>query len=133
MADAGRTPRGPLLVAAALGASGVILGAFGTHALRARLPADLLEVYRTGVLYQLLHAVAALAVAARAGGDNRLRGAWLTVILMAVGVVIFSGSLYLLAITGVRRWGAVTPFGGAALIAAWVSIFVCALRPIRPR
>jgi uncharacterized membrane protein YgdD (TMEM256/DUF423 family) len=100
-----------------LGASGVALGAFGAHALRARIPADLLEVFRTGVLYQLVHAVALLGIA---GFADKLRRPTLTVALFVGGVVVFSGSLYTLAISGVRTWGAVTPVGGVSLIAGWL-------------
>lgn len=104
---------------ALLGASGVALGAFGAHALRARISAEMLEVYRTGVLYHLIHAVALLGVA---GFADRLRRPTLTVALFAGGVLVFSGSLYALAVSGARTWGAVTPFGGVALIAGWLSL-----------
>ena len=117
--------RAPVPVAAtlgaALGASGVALGAFGAHALRARISPALLEVYRTGVLYQLLHAVALLGIA---GIADRLCRPRLTTALIGVGVLIFSGSLYTLALTGVGVWGAVTPLGGASLIAGWVSLLI---------
>jgi uncharacterized membrane protein YgdD (TMEM256/DUF423 family) len=106
---------------AAFGASGVALGAFGAHALRARISPALLEVYRTGVLYQLLHAVALIGIA---GIADRLRRPRLTTALIGVGVLIFSGSLYTLALTGVGAWGAVTPLGGASLIAGWVSLLI---------
>ena len=110
---------GVAFVAAALGASGVGLGAFGAHALRARISPALLEVYRTGVLYQLLHAVALLGLA---GLGDRLSRPRLTAGLFAGGVVVFSGSLYALALTGVGIWGAVTPLGGVSLIAGWLSV-----------
>jgi uncharacterized membrane protein YgdD (TMEM256/DUF423 family) len=113
-----------LRIAALLGASGVALGAFGAHALRGRVGPDLLEVYRTGVLYHLVHALAALGAAAL---GPRLRFPALTAALFAGGVAVFSGSLYLLALTGVRSWGAVTPVGGVALIAGWVSLLVGAV------
>ena len=104
---------------AAFGVSGVVLGAFGAHALRARLTPEMLEIYRTGVLYQLFHAVALLAVA---GICDRLRRPVLVAVLFGAGVAIFSGSLYVLAITGARMWGAITPVGGLALIAGWTWI-----------
>jgi uncharacterized membrane protein YgdD (TMEM256/DUF423 family) len=107
------------VLGAAFGVSGVVLGAFGAHALRARLSPEMLEIYRTGVLYQLLHAVALLAVA---GICDRLRRPGLVVVLFGAGVAIFSGSLYLLAITGAPTWGAITPVGGLALIAGWTWI-----------
>jgi uncharacterized membrane protein YgdD (TMEM256/DUF423 family) len=109
-----------------LGASGMALGAFGAHALRSRISPEMLEIYRTGVLYHLVHALALLALT---GLARRLRRPTLTMVLFGGGVLIFSGSLYALAITGVRTWGAVTPFGGLALIAGWLSILL-GRRPI---
>lgn len=108
-------------LAALLGFSGVALGAFGAHALRARISPELLEVYKTGVHYHLLHAVALLGVAAIAG---RLRAPRVTAALFAGGVLVFSGSLYLLALTGVRLWGAVTPLGGLALMGGWLTLLL---------
>lgn len=109
------------VLGAVFGLTGVMLGAFGTHALRSRITPDLLEIYRTGVLYQMLHAVALVAFA---GVIDRVWRPRLVAGLFAGGVVIFSGSLYILAISGVRIWGAVTPLGGAALIAGWTTIVV---------
>ena len=100
-------------VAGALGLSAV---AFGAHGLRDRLGPGMLEVYRTGALYHLVHAVAALAVAV---GADRLRRAPLILTFFALGIVIFSGSLYALAITGVSQLGAVTPVGGLCLLVGW--------------
>ena len=101
-------------VAGALGLSAVAFGAFGAHGLRDRLGPGMLEVYRTGALYHLVHAVAALAV-----GADRLRRAPLILTFFALGIVIFSGSLYALAITGVSQLGAVTPVGGLCLLVGW--------------
>lgn len=98
---------------------GVAAGAFGAHALRARLPADLLAVFETGARYQMYHAFALLAVALAAarwpGGGWALPG-W----LFTAGIVVFSGSLYLLALTGTRWLGAITPLGGLCFLAGWV-------------
>lgn len=114
---------------AALGAffsgAGVVLGAFGAHALRARLSPSMLEVYRTGVLYQLFHGLGLLALA---GIAERLRRPMLLATFFGAGVVIFSGSLYVLALTGTRGWGAVTPVGGALLIAGWTCLLISMLR-----
>jgi uncharacterized membrane protein YgdD (TMEM256/DUF423 family) len=103
-------------VAGALGLTAVAFGAFGAHGLRARFGPGMLEVYRTGALYHLVHAVAAFAVAL---GADRLRRGPLILTFFALGVVIFSGSLYALAITGVTQLGAVTPVGGLCLLVAW--------------
>jgi uncharacterized membrane protein YgdD (TMEM256/DUF423 family) len=91
------------------------LGAFGSHALRARLAPERIATFETGVRYQLWHALALFAVVVVDGGGAATAGGWLFV----AGVVLFSGSLYALALTGRRAWGAVTPFGGACFLAGW--------------
>ena len=94
-------------------------GAFGAHALRARLTPDLLAVWETAARYQMYHALALLGVAlaaARWPGGGWGAPGW----LFTVGIVIFSGSLYVLALSGVRWLGAITPLGGAAFLAGWV-------------
>lgn len=96
----------------------VAAGAFGAHALRARLPADLLAVFETGARYQMYHALALLAVAAaaaRAPSAAANAAGW----LFTAGIVLFSGSLYLLALTGTRWLGAITPLGGVCFLAGW--------------
>jgi uncharacterized membrane protein YgdD (TMEM256/DUF423 family) len=108
-------------VAGALGFLGVALGAFGAHGLRERLAPGMLDVYKTGVLYQLLHAVALLAVAL---GAERLARPRAVATLWVAGVVIFSGSLYALALTGVGVLGAITPLGGLLLMAGWVTLAI---------
>lgn len=100
----------------------VAVGAFGAHALRGRIPPNLLETYETGVKYHFYHALALLAVALLI---NRWPNSNLPVIagwLFVAGVVLFSGSLYLLAVTGVRWLGAITPFGGVAFIVGWLCL-----------
>jgi uncharacterized membrane protein YgdD (TMEM256/DUF423 family) len=111
--------RGGLGLAGALGFSAVAFGAFGAHGLRARLSPAMLDVYRTGALYHLIHAVAALAVAL---AGERLRRGRLILTLFTAGIVVFAGSLYALAITGVNALGAVTPVGGLLLLAAWALV-----------
>jgi uncharacterized membrane protein YgdD (TMEM256/DUF423 family) len=98
----------------------VALGAFGAHALRARLAPDLLAVFETGVRYQMYHALGLCAVAwavTRWPGPALRAAGWLFV----AGTVLFSGSLYLLALTGTRAVGAVTPVGGVAFLAGWLA------------
>ena len=102
-------------------AFGVALGAFGAHGLRDRLAPDLLAVYETGVRYHLVHALG-LFVAAWLAGEDQTRSARLAGVLLVVGILFFSGSLYVLALTGVRAFGAVTPLGGIAWLAAWILI-----------
>ncbi len=108
-------------LAAVLGFSGVALGAFGAHGLRDRVSPAMLEVYRTGVLYHLLHALASLAVGL---GAQRLRRARAIAALFAVGVALFSGSLYAMALTGITVLGAITPLGGLAFLAGWALLFL---------
>jgi uncharacterized membrane protein YgdD (TMEM256/DUF423 family) len=105
---------------------GVALGAFGAHALRDRITPDLLAVYQTGVQYHLVHALALLFVGLLA---DRLptaaaRMARVSGTLFAVGVLLFSGSLYALALTGVRKLGIVTPFGGVCFLTGWALLVV---------
>ena len=110
-----------LLIGAAAGFLGVAFGAFGAHALRERLSSEMLGVFETGVRYQMYHALAILLVAtllARTGGWLVGLAGWLFV----AGIVIFSGSLYALALTGTRAFGAITPIGGLALLAGWACL-----------
>ena len=113
--------------AAALCGLGVVFGAFGAHALRERLAADMLAVFETGVRYHFIHALGLFAVAwAAVRWPGPLVGAagWLFV----AGILIFSGSLYVLAISGIRWLGAITPIGGLCMIAGWALLAVAALR-----
>lgn len=111
--------RGFAVLGAVSAGLAVAAGAFGAHALRIRLPPDLLAVFETGARYQMYHALALLAVAWAASR-------WPTPALQAAGwcfvagTVLFSGSLYLLSLTGVRWLGAVTPLGGLLLLAGWL-------------
>jgi uncharacterized membrane protein YgdD (TMEM256/DUF423 family) len=113
-----------LVISALVGASGVILGAFGAHALRSRLDDAALATWNTAVQYHLIHALALLALAlfARATG----RSVALPSGLMAAGILLFSGSLYLLATAGWRWLGPVTPLGGLCFIAGWLSLLLLA-------
>jgi uncharacterized membrane protein YgdD (TMEM256/DUF423 family) len=100
---------------------GVALGAFGAHGLRERVSPAMLEVYRTGVLYHLVHALALLAVALGAG---KLARPGAVAVLFTAGIVVFSGSLYALALTGARGLGAVTPVGGLLFMAGWATLAI---------
>lgn len=108
-----------LLLGALTAAIAVAAGAFGSHALRTQLSADMWRAYQTAVQYQFFHALGLLAVGLTAAAYPvsalRLAG-W----LMLTGMVLFSGSLYLLAVVGVRKLGIVTPIGGLALLVAWL-------------
>ena len=112
---------------AVLSGLGVLIGAFGAHGLRDRVTADMLAVFETGVRYHLIHGLAVLAVAWAA---SRWPNAWIGAAgwLFVAGVVVFSGSLYILAISGARWWGAVAPIGGVCFLAGWAALAVGALR-----
>lgn len=97
------------------------LGAFGTHALRSRLSPDLLATFETGVRYHMYHALALFACAWAIDRWASPRMAWAGWLFVA-GIALFSGSLYLLTLTGARWWGAVTPLGGLAFLAGWVCL-----------
>ena len=101
----------------------VALGAFGAHALRQRLTAEMLAVFDVGVRYHVYHALALFAVAwvaDRSPGSLAQASGW----AFALGIVVFSGSLYLLSVTGLRWLGAITPIGGTAFLAGWVLLFL---------
>lgn len=130
-----------LLIGAVSGLVGVALGAFGTHALRSRLAPERLAQFETGVRYQLWHALALFGVVL-VGSLRVVSGAemygllvsagamdWPAALsgwLFVAGTVLFSGSLYALALTGVRRWGAVAPLGGTCLLLGWASLVFAA-------
>jgi len=115
------TSRKFLVIASVFGLTGVALGAFGAHSLRSTISSDMLAVFETGVRYQMYHAfalfVASWSLKARPSRKFR-NAAWLFV----VGVILFSGSLYALAVTGIRSLGFVTPLGGLSLLAGWLAL-----------
>lgn len=106
-------------IAGGVGFLAVAMGAFGAHALRSSLSADMLSVYQTAVLYHLVHAIALWALVlfgAATGSSVKLPAS-----LFLAGIALFSGSLYALSITGTRGLGAITPLGGLCFLAAWVT------------
>lgn len=112
---------------ALMGMLGVALGAFGAHGLRARLTPDLLRIWETGAQYHMLHALVLLATAwavQRFPSGLSVAAGW----CFLAGILVFSGSLYLLAFTGMRWLGAITPVGGTLFIVGWVLLAVAALR-----
>jgi uncharacterized membrane protein YgdD (TMEM256/DUF423 family) len=115
------------VLGAVLAALGVAAGAFGAHALRARLSPEMLGVFETGVRYHLIHALGLLAVAwaaMRWPGTAANTAGWFFV----AGTVLFSGSLYALTLSGIRALGAITPLGGVAFIAGWLTLAWAALK-----
>jgi uncharacterized membrane protein YgdD (TMEM256/DUF423 family) len=121
----------PLLAAGVLGLSAVTLGAFGAHGLKATLlERGMTQAWETAARYHLFHAVAALGAAAWAHKVPTMTGERTTMLwatrLWCIGVVLFSGSLYWLALGGPRWLGPVTPFGGIALMAGWLLVAIAA-------
>ena len=100
---------------------GVLLGAFGAHALKSRLSPEMMAIFEVAVRYQLVHALALLGVGL-AEGRAEPRGLRIAGGGFALGTLIFSGSLYLLIATGVRGWGAVTPLGGLSFMTGWLAL-----------
>jgi uncharacterized membrane protein YgdD (TMEM256/DUF423 family) len=105
----------------------VAAGAFGAHALKSRLAADMLAVFEVGARYQMYHALALLACAwavTKWPGTLVSAAGWLFIL----GTLLFSGSLYVLSLTGLRWLGAITPLGGIALLAGWICLAAAAIK-----
>ncbi|MFZ6681330.1 DUF423 domain-containing protein [Undibacterium sp. Tian12W] len=116
-----------IAIAAILMFTGVAAGAFGAHGLKQMLSADMLAIWQTAVTYQMVHGLGMLALGIMLQQqDNALlrKAAW----AMLAGVIIFSGSLYALALTGVRILGAITPIGGVAFLTGWAMLAWAAIR-----
>lgn len=119
--------RGWWSMVALSGALAVVAGAFAAHALQEQLTERLLAAFETGVRYQMWHTLAMLGVLAWRAA-RPMRGQRLTLGLWALGTLLFSGSLYALALTGVRSLGMITPLGGVLMIAGWLALAICILR-----
>lgn len=117
-----------MVVGSVLGGLGVALGAFGAHGLKGRVGPDLLRVWETAAHYQLVHALALLAVAWAASRDPASNWVQVAGWSFVTGVVLFSGSLYFMTLTGVRALGAITPVGGVAFLVGWFALAVAAVR-----
>jgi uncharacterized membrane protein YgdD (TMEM256/DUF423 family) len=109
-------------IAGVVGFLGVALGAFGAHGLKQKVTPELLAIFNTGVLYHLVHGVALFALALFGSATGRAI-TWPAALWLA-GIVLFSGSLYVLALTGVKQLGAVTPLGGLCFLAGWVLVAI---------
>ena len=119
------TPTTTIRIGALLGALGIILGAFAAHGLKARLEPDALEIFRTGAYYQMVHAIALLLtglLALHRQSPKTPLAAW----LFLLGIMLFCGSLYLLAATGIGWLGMITPLGGVSFIAGWLLLAAAA-------
>lgn len=117
-----------LLLGAAFALTGVALGAFGAHGLKAIISPDMLDVYKTGVTYQMWHALGLILIALiqqQSPNQKLLHWAgW----LMTGGIVLFSGSLYWLALLNIKWLGMITPFGGLGLLGAWLCVVLFAVK-----
>jgi uncharacterized membrane protein YgdD (TMEM256/DUF423 family) len=116
-----------LFLAAVMGGLSVVMGAFAAHGLARTLDARMLTTFETGARYQMVHALARglAALAARGAAAKRAN---IAAALFLAGILLFSGSLYLLALTGVSALGMVTPVGGLCLIAGWIALALAALK-----
>jgi uncharacterized membrane protein YgdD (TMEM256/DUF423 family) len=113
-------------IGATLGFTAVTLGAFASHVLKSRIDSEMLRVFEVGVQYHIYHSLAILLVAALAASNTSIKltlAGW----LFCFGIVVFSGSLYVLALTGVKWLGAITPLGGVAFLAGWLCLLWAAL------
>jgi uncharacterized membrane protein YgdD (TMEM256/DUF423 family) len=110
-----------LVIAAINGFVAVAAGAFGAHGLQGKLDAHSLEVFETGARYQMYHALA-MGLATLAIRGNAASTAQVAAVFFLIGIALFSGSLYILALTGTRAFGIVTPFGGLAFLVGWATL-----------
>jgi uncharacterized membrane protein YgdD (TMEM256/DUF423 family) len=120
--------RSILLMAAITGALAVMLGAFGAHGLKNRLSPELMVIYQTGIQYHFYHALALLACGVLAHQGMESGAMCISAYLFVTGIVVFSGSLYVLAITDIRWLGAITPIGGVAFIAGWLALAIAVMQ-----
>ena len=115
----------PIIIGAIFAMTGVILGAFGAHALEKTLTArEMADVWKTAVSYQMWHALALILLGVL-GSSIRIKT---STIFLSLGILLFSGSLYWLSLDGLRWLGPITPLGGLLMIAGWVSLIVSAMR-----
>ncbi|AYG10352.1 DUF423 domain-containing protein [Pseudomonas fluorescens] len=119
--------RGFLMLAAFFGFTGVALGAFAAHGLKKSLSAEYLAIFHTGVTYQLVHALALFGVALLAAHMPGRLVLWAGV-SFSIGILLFSGSLYLLTTIGIGKLGIITPFGGLAFLIGWLCLGLAAWR-----
>lgn len=119
-----------IVIGALSGFLAVAAGAFGAHALRARLAPEMIDVFQTGVTYEMYHALALVAVGILLARFSSEGSVWLSSAgwLFIAGSILFSGSLYLLAVTGTTWLGAITPLGGVAFLLGWLALAIGVVR-----
>lgn len=111
------------MMASALLTLAVVIGAFGAHGLKAHISNEMLQVYKTGVEYHFYHALGLLLIGVLSISMPSVLLNW-SAFLLTAGIILFSGSLYILAITGVKWLGAITPLGGISFTTGWILLFV---------
>ena len=112
-----------LMTAAASLALAVAIGAFGAHGLKPRLSEEMMQVYKTGVEYHFYHALGLLLIGILSASMQSGLLNW-SALFLGLGIILFSGSLYLMAVTGIRWLGAITPLGGISFITGWALLFI---------
>ena len=112
-----------IIISAVSGFTAVAIGAFGAHGLREKLTPDMLEIYKTGVLYQLIHSVVLLVLSL----NNFIKG-YLPSLFFLLGIILFSISLYIYSTSGIKFFAMVTPFGGVSFLIGWLLIVYEALK-----
>ena len=117
-----------LVLGALLMASAVAIGAFGAHGLKGKMSAEMMQVYQTGVEYHFYHALGVLLVGVIIGFYPQASGVHWAGWLLTLGVLLFAGSLYALSLTGIKVLGAITPIGGVAFIAGWLTLAISLYR-----
>ena len=109
-------------IAGLMGATAVAAGAFGAHGLEGKIPDDLMEIFQTAAHYHLIHSVVLLALSALIQQNQKSAILSISAYFFSFGILVFAGSLYILALSGTRWWGAVTPIGGVLLILGWTTL-----------
>lgn len=112
-----------LLSGAVFMALGVILGAFGAHALKTQLSSEMMQVYKTAVEYQFYHALGLLLIGL-IGFQMESKWLWWSSLSIGIGIILFSGSLYALSLTGIKTIGVITPFGGVSFVLGWIFLAI---------
>lgn len=120
------TPTLTLQLAALFGFLAVALGAFAAHGLKGNIEPPMLDAFKTGVSYHMFHALALLVTVPLIWCKSELRSLQLAVMGFVLGILLFSGSLYVMAITGIRWLGMITPIGGVCFLLAWAALFLSA-------
>ena len=118
-----------IMTASVLLTLAVIFGAFGAHALKSHLSTEMIQIYKTGVEYHFYHALGLLLLGILAVTMPSVYLKW-SAILLTAGIILFSGSLYALAVTGIKALGAITPLGGLSFIAGWIMLFISVWKKI---